>query len=66
VVEPDFGMGVFQLPLFCVDLHGGMAATAGKHPLGEGGERDGKFFTGLFRTGRSSRRRFPSLRDRRG
>ncbi len=45
MMEFDVRMFVFQLSFLTVQLHRGMAATAGKHALCDGRRRDGEFLT---------------------
>jgi hypothetical protein len=42
MVHDDLGMFFFKLPLLSVDLHGGMALTAGEDAFGKRRRRDWK------------------------
>jgi hypothetical protein len=65
MVDLDGGVLVFQLPFLGVQLHGGMAIAAGKHPLGERGRRNRKFVVNLFLVLGRSRNGFGGLGGRR-
>ena len=48
VMQLDIRMLFVQLSLLRIDLHGGMAVTAGIHALCKGRRRDRKLLKGLF------------------